>query len=146
MAFGALAGMLGGLAKGAVGTVGAVGGAALGAAKGIGTSLAQPYLDESGSFSLAKLLQNSEFSVRTPRFSLRLGDRNRRITDALMKRVEEMTLGKTDPITTSALDVGGESDPVSGMTSVFRPDPFRSARGAFGGSNLQAGPQRLRMM
>jgi hypothetical protein len=64
-----------------------------------------------------------------------------------MKRIEEMTLGKTDPVTTSALDVKGEFDPASGMTSVFRPNPFQSARSLFSGSNRQAlRPQRLRMV
>lgn len=143
MAFGALlGGALGGLAKGAAGTAGAIGGAAGsllgGAAKGVG--IGSPF-DESGDFSLAKLLQDTEFSVRTPKFSLRLGDKNRRMTDALMKRVEEMTIGKTDSITTSALDVKNEFDPASGMTSVFRPSPFQSAQ-----RTMFGGPQRLRMM
>lgn len=142
MAFGALlSGALGGLAKGAAGTAGAIGGAAStllsGAAKSTGFS---PF-DESGNFSLKKLLEDSEFSVRTPKFSLRLGDKNKRMKDALMKRVEEMTLGKTDSITTSALDVGNEFDPASGMTSVFQPNPFQAAQ-----KTMFGGPQRLRMM
>lgn len=115
--------------------LGALGGMAGGAAGGLG-SLAGGV----GSF-LPKLLQSSEFSIRSPKFNIKIGDRNKRIKDALMKRVEEMTLGKTDPITTSALDVTGEFDPASGMTSVFRPDPFQQAQ-----RTMFGGPQRLRMV
>lgn len=103
-------------------------------------SSALPAAASTGSF-LQNLLGSSEFSIRSPKFNIKIGDRNKRIKDALMKRVEEMTLGKTNPVTTSALDVTGEFDPVSGLTSVFQPDPFQQAQ-----RTMFGGPQRLRMV
>lgn len=103
-------------------------------------SSALPAAASTAASFLPKLLQGSEFSIRSPKFDIRIGDRNKRIKDALMKRIEEMTLGKTNPVTTSALDVKGEFDPVSGMTSVFQPDPFQEAR-----RTMFQGPQKLRM-
>lgn len=115
--------------------LGGLGGMAGGAAGGLSSLLG------GAASALPGLLQGSEFSIRSPKFNLKIGDRNKRIKDALMKRVEEMTLGKTNPVTTSALDVTGEFDPVSGLTSVFQPDPFQQAQ-----RTMFGGPQRLRMV